>query len=211
MKKKPADKKKKGRIKKALLAIAIALILVFFVGYGVYTFYKDPKWEDYCPVNRPVAFDTKETCGAAGGNWTVMPVEKLQPVLSPEQYLCTQSPSVKGGTILFNCITYEQQNAEQGWCDPDYTCRKSYESVIEPHNRISFIILAIIGIMIISLATLVIKENIIGYGTLAGGILTVLYGTIRYWGAIPDKARLAILGIVLAVLIWIAYKRFIKD
>ena len=71
-------------------------------------------------------------------------------------------------------------------------------------------ILAVIGIIIIAAATLVIKENVIGYGTLAGGILTVLYGTIRYWGAIPDKLRLTILGIVLVVLLWISYKRFTK-
>ena len=207
---KKREAKKGGKVKKTLMAIAIALVLVFFVGYGVYTFYKEPKWEDYCPVNRPVAFDTKETCEAAGGNWTVTPVEKLQPELTPGQYLCTQSPSVKGETIIFNCVSYEQQNADRGWCDPEYSCRKSYEAALEPHNRISFMILAIIGIIIIAAATLVIKENVIGYGTLAGGILTVLYGTIRYWGAIPDKLRLTILGIVLVVLLWISYKRFTK-
>ena len=136
---KKREAKKGGKVKKTLMAIAIALVLVFFVGYGVYTFYKEPKWEDYCPVNRPVAFDTKETCEAAGGNWTVTPVEKLQPELTPGQYLCTQSPSVKGETIIFNCVSYEQQNADRGWCDPEYSCRKSYEAALEPHNRISFL------------------------------------------------------------------------
>jgi len=37
------EKPKKGnKIKKTLMAIAIALVLAFFVGYGVNTFYKEP-------------------------------------------------------------------------------------------------------------------------------------------------------------------------
>lgn len=208
------EKPKKGsKIKKTLMAIAIALVLAFFVGYGVNTFYKEPKWEDYCqPKIGKGLWETKESCEAAGGNWTAYENAEMEaePVkLTPNQYLCTKSPSIKGEEFVFNCISYEDQQVS-GWCDPDYLCRTSWEKAIEPHNRVSFIILAVIGVIIIAVSTIIIKDNVIGYGTLAGGILTVLYGTMRYWGSIPDIARFSILGVVLVVLIVIAWKKLIK-
>jgi hypothetical protein len=210
--KKKKEAKKGGRVKKVLMAIAIAIILAFFVGYGVNTFYKEPKWEDYCtPKVYEMKMDTRENCESIGGNWTQIPSDKAAPAqeLKTNQYLCTKQPSIQGEDILLSCVTKEeiQQN---GYCDPDYKCRTAFEQALEPHNRISFILLAIIGLVIITIATIVIKENVIGYGTLAGGILTVLYGTIRFWGSIPDMARFAILGIVLFVLITIAWKKLVK-
>jgi len=215
MKKKSQNRQKRkgSRVKKVLMAIAIAIILAFFVGYGVNTFYKEPKWEDFCkPRVYEMKMDTKENCESIGGNWTEAQIDKpaIAEEMKTNQYLCTRQPSVKGEEIILSCVTKEELT-QSGWCDPDYKCRTSYEQAREPHNRNSFIILSIIGLIIIGVATLAIKENVVGYGTLAGGILTVLYGTIRFWGSIPDIARFIILGVVLAVLLWIAYKRFTKD
>jgi len=216
MKKISQKQQKQGRgskIKKTLMAIAIAIILAFFVGYGVNTFYKEPKWENYCtPKVYEMKMDTRENCESIGGNWTqIQQTDKvaLAQELKTNQYLCTKQPSVQGEEILLSCITKEDI-AQNGYCDPDYKCRTAYEAALEPHNRISFVILALIGVIIIAIATIVIMENVIGYGTLAGGILTVLYGTIRFWGSIPDLVRFAILGIVLAVLIAIAWKKLAK-
>lgn len=50
-----------------LLAIAIAIVFVFFVGYGISTFVKEPQYEDYCDEMK-VAY-TEEECAAAEGRW----------------------------------------------------------------------------------------------------------------------------------------------
>jgi len=42
---------------------------------------------------------------------------------------------------------------------------------------------------------------------LGGGVLTIIYGTIAYWSELADWARFIILGITLAILIWIGYKK----
>ncbi|MBW2992927.1 hypothetical protein KY345_06985 [Candidatus Woesearchaeota archaeon] len=207
MKKKSKKEGKGKKVKKTLMAIAIALILVFFVGYGVNTFYEEPKWEDFCGERVGVdLYETKESCEAAGGEWTDYP-ERVEPVkLAPNQLICTQRPSVKGETIELSCVTAEEAEA-QGWCDVNKKCNEEWENARDPHNRISFIILAIIGVIIVLIATAVLKENTVSYGTLGGGILTILYGTIRFWGAIPDIWRFTILGIVLVVLIGVAWKK----
>lgn len=214
----------KGRVKRVLLAIAIALILAFFVGYGVNTFYKDPRWDGYCKniiYDKP--FNDKGSCEAIGGNWTdsvkvdsggnenmdAVAPEKLvaQPVAST-QYLCSKSLINRSAEpFVFDCVLYEDVNKIKGWCDPQYSCNKSFEAVNEIHGRFAFIILALIGILVVVLSTVLLKEDSVSYGLLGGGILTILYGTMRYWGSIPDTARFLILGFVLAVLIWIGYKK----
>lgn len=210
MKKKSRSHKKEGKgnkVKKTLMAVAIALILVFFVGYGVNTFYEEPKWDDYCGdrIGKDL-YETQESCEAAGGEWTDYP-EGPEPVrLAPNQLICTQQPSIKGETIELSCVTAEESQ-QSGWCDVNKKCNEEYEAARDPHNRISFIVLAIIGVIIVLISTAVMRENTVSYGTLGGGILTILYGTVRFWGAIPDIWRFTILGVVLVVLIATAWKK----
>jgi len=40
-----------------------------------------------------------------------------------------------------------------------------------------------------------------------GGILIILYGTLRYWRYAEDVLKFVLLGIALGILIWIAYKK----
>ena len=56
------------QLKEKILAISIAIVFAFFVGYGINTFYKEPKYEDYCNQThkyspRPIAtpYDTQKT------------------------------------------------------------------------------------------------------------------------------------------------------
>lgn len=204
-------KKKPQKVKKTLMTIAIALILVFFVGYGVNTFYEEPKWQDFCEerIGKGL-YETKESCEASGGKWTTYS-ERGEPMaepvkLSTNQLICTQVSAV-GDTVELSCIKKGESEDTTGWCNPNYQCEEDYKNAKNPHNRISFIILAIIGIIIVLISTVVLKENVVSYGALGGGILTILYGTIRFWGAIPDIWRFIILGVVLIVLIGIAWKK----
>jgi len=45
---------------------------------------------------------------------------------------------------------------------------------------------------------------------MSGGILVILYGTMRYWEYSSNMLRMIILGISLVVLIWLGYKRLNK-
>ena len=128
----------KGKVKRVLLTIAIALVLVFFVGYGVNTFYKDPKWEDYCRnIIYDKHFNSRESCEAIGGNWTdsvPFEAEKLRvegdiiekPVpqdVASTQYLCSKSLiNSSAEPFVFDCRLYEYINKIDGWCDPQYSC-----------------------------------------------------------------------------------------
>ena len=176
---------KTPRIKNTILGIAIALVLVLFIGYGINTFYEEPEYDDYCDESLyKVRIDNEEECIKIGGQWTLTPI---RPVLEE-----------KNETII------------EGYCEQDYTCRKEYESVREIYNRNVFVIAIVLGLIALLVGGIKLKLASVSSGIMGGGVLTIVYGTLRYWGNLADVGRFIILGLVLAILIWIGYKKFRK-
>lgn len=89
-------------------------------------------------------------------------------------------------------------------------CWDEYDLVREPYERNVFIITLIIGLIAVVIGGLFMKVESVSSGIMAGGVLTLIYGTMRYWGDMHKYLRFTILTIVLIVLIWIGYKKF-KD
>ena len=54
----------------------------------------------------------------------------------------------------------------------------------------------------------VLNLTSVSAGLFGGGVLTIIYGTMNYWSELADWARFIILGIALAVLIYLGYKGF---
>ena len=63
-------RKQSLQVKSSLLAIAIALVSVFFVVYAIQSFYPEPKYEDYCSM-KPVkiGINNSADCEEIGGQW----------------------------------------------------------------------------------------------------------------------------------------------
>jgi len=172
----------KGKVKENILAIAIAVILVLFIGYGTSTLYEAPDRSDYCKEEYK-DIQTKEECEQEEGKWTYYQEEAPRPL----------------------------EGNRTGWCNQFYECEKEYDGVRDMYERNVFIISLIIGIIAIILGGVVLASESVGAGVLGGGVLIVIYGTIRYWGDMSKYLRIIILGIVLFVLIWIGYKKIEKN
>lgn len=165
-------------IKEKLLSIAIAIVLVFFIAYGINTFYKNPRYDDFCQDKFPVKQNiTEQECINLGGKWTQ-----------------TVIPRIEG------------QPVQEGYCDPTYTCNQEFQDSRENYNKIVFIISGILGLICVIIGGIILKLESVSTGIMGGGILTIIYGTIRYWGHLEDIGRFLILGIILVVLILIGYK-----
>ena len=168
-------------IKEKLLSIAIAIVLVFFIAYGINTFYPQPDYDDYCEEFPPKSNLTEQECLDIGGKWTE-----------------TIAPTLEG-----------REPVQEGMCDPHYTCRQQFEDSREAYNKIVFIISGILGLICVIIGGILLKLESVSSGIMGGGILTIIYGTLRYWGHLEDIGRFLILGIILAVLIFIGY-RYLK-
>ena len=183
---------KKFNFKKLILVLGIIIVLNLFFNYGVATFYKTPKFEDFCkPETLSEKYETKEKCESIGGLWTanqsVYPAEKIPP-----------APVSEIRTL----------NQPTAWCDVQYTCRKDSENAMSIFNRNVFIVLVVAGVVSIIAGFLVGQSEAVALGLSFGGILSLIIGTIRYWSDMNDYLRFIILGIALAVLIWIGIKKF---
>jgi hypothetical protein len=121
---------------------------------------------------------TKEGCEAGNGEWNFH--ERPVPV-RPEE---------------------KNQTYEYGYCE----CAV-YEEAEEAYSKTFFIIALVLGLAAVLLGTLVINLPSVAAGVLAGGILTLIAGVMRYWGNLQDVLRFLLLGAVLAILIAIAYKK----
>jgi len=188
-KKKEVKKPQAGKVKKVIIAAAIAIVFAFFVGYLISAFYPEPKYEKYCNESLMVKsylYNTSASCEQAGGVWNSYVGEKYCPPENP----CPATPN-------------------QGSCDLGYYCSKNLQKDTEIYNRNVFFITSAIGIITIIISFLLALE-FVSNGFLAGSVFLILYGTTRYWSSMSSPIKATMLGLTLALLVWIAYKKLNK-
>jgi hypothetical protein len=94
------------------------------------------------------------------------------------------------------------------------TCRGVYEEARKEHRLIGFVITGIFGVLAILFGVYSkSKEEVIEWiysGILIGGILSILFGTVSYFGDMGRFVKPIILIIELALIIFIAIKAIKK-
>ena len=179
------------KLKKTILGIAIALVLVFFWGYSVATVYSEPDSNEYC-----TDIDFRLEVDSCDGYEPIVRGNRgryAEKILGDECYCDERN---REGEL--RCSTPNPEYAD---------CMQEYYDIREDHNRVSFIILIILGLVSI-FAGFKLKIDSVSSGVMGGGVLTLIYAAMRYWGTIQDYGRLIILGVALLVLVWIGYKKF---
>ncbi len=140
-------------------------------------------------------------------------IETFHPSPKYEDFCREQpsSPIVTEESCVNASGTWVPDSAEgkAGWCDMS-RCQNEFQSVMQPYDRIVFIATLIIGVIAIIVGGLLLTLESVSSGIMAGGMLTIIYGTLRYWGYMPDVIRFVVLGSVLAILIWLGYKKMKK-
>ena len=185
-----------SKLKRTILGIAIAILLAFFWGHSTSTFYEEPDIEVFCKdIKRDIAVESCEDY-------------EYEPEYTRE--IPRPMPIEKTGY----CSCYEIDKEGNKQCtalNPEYDkCSKQYQEARESHGRASFMILIVVGLISVIIGGLFLKKEAVGSGIMGGGVLTMIYASMRYWDSIQDYARLLILGIAIAVLIWVGYKK-LKD
>ncbi len=181
---------------KTFLAIGIAIISAAFVIYGVNVIYSYP---DYPYAYSSYSNDcyTKYDC--------YQQVENCQ-----RQYNYNYSaPGYK------DCYNTQQSEEYRNCLEMQAKCTEEAEkqSPYYKHARNSFFILTIVGIILIILGSFLTGFEGIGAGLIGGGVIIVIGGlfySFSYWSKFNDYVKLIVLGIVLAILIYIGYKKVEK-
>ncbi|MBI2581443.1 hypothetical protein HYV85_06615 [Candidatus Woesearchaeota archaeon] len=183
-------------LKKWALALAIAIVLNLFINYGISVFYKAPQYDDFCKD------------AARAYPYKIYPAE---PQLQQQQQKDCQvvevseelqkSCSEQKGYVAFK---YNSTGcATEAYCE---MCGKLFNDVNNRRNSNVFVILVVFGVAAI-ITGIAVKAEAVANGFLFGGILSLVIAAIRNWGQLQDAIKLIILGAVLALLIWVGYKK----
>lgn len=172
-----------SRIGRWSVIIGIMIVLNLFFNYALSLAYKSPKYEAYCPTSQVVTMpETQNECTSQGGQWT------------ENAYYGKPIPA---GVV-----------EPRGYCDLQYTCRQNFEKAHETYSRNVFVLLVVLGALSVLAGNMLKGNEVISGGLSLAGVLSFLIASIRYWGSANDLARVVILLIALAILFWVAYKKF---
>ena len=164
------------KLRDIILGIAVMILTIFVVVYGISVFYPSVNYEDYCgEFKTQEIIETQERCVEIGGEWTA------------ENIRCVTTP------------------CPQGFCDRDFTCRENYEDAQESRSRMIFFIALPLGILLLVLGSFLFGLEAVGAGLMGGGIGTILYGAGGYWRYSTDVLRFVLSLLGLAVVIYLAY------
>jgi len=89
------------------------------------------------------------------------------------------------------------------------TCQNNFQTAENKYDRNIFIILIVLGVVSLILGAFLANE-IVTLGLSWGGVLSLIIASMRYWGTADNIIKVLILGFALAVLIWLAIKKFGK-
>ena len=185
--------------KNVIVSIAIAVLLAFFVGYGIEVFDSVSDRNDcYANEYRLYNIYSEDECLQAGGVYVKEPfVEMGKPVAPPDM----AGHEEKVEEVIGRCTSdYEAQQR----------CYTEYEASKQKHDVVVFIVGVVFGILAI-LYGILLKTSAIGSGVLFVGLILVVYGTVRYWRYADNILKFILLGIALAALVWFAYKNLDKN
>jgi len=185
------ESKRSTWVLKWALVIGIVIVLNLFFTYAIKVLYSEPEYNDFCEEKQVrIIPETKDECLAVGGQWT------------DDSYIQKTLP--REGVIEVPVIETERE----GYCNPDFTCRQAYENANDLYGRNVFVILVVLGVLSIIGGLFVASLDAVSLGFSLGGVLALIVGTVRYWSAMDDYLRVAVLAVALIALIWIGIKKF---
>ena len=168
------------------LIIGIVIVLNLFFNYALSLAYKQPVYENFCPNTEQVIepINTKEQCLSVGGQWN--------------------------GNVYSAPIPSEKIVQLEGYCDQQFSCRNDYEAAQKAYDRNVFITLVLLGAICVALGNFMKLNMLISMALSMAGVLSFIIASMRYWSSADDLIKVIILGIALAILVWVAMKKF-KD
>ena len=167
-------------IKTVALSLAIIVVFNLFIGMGIRTFYSGPAQEHIqCGGDNIKVQEEKASCEEIGGVWNEVPETEKR--LSP-----TPAPS--------------------GFCDLSACFQKAQEER-EPYRRNVFVIWVVAGIAALLIGMHITAAPGVSAGLSFGAIVSFIIGTAGYWADMDEYIRFIIVTVVLAILIWLGYRR----
>lgn len=175
-----------SKILKWSVILGIVIVLNLFFAYAMKVVYKAPQYENFCQKEQVIEkIDTQEACLEKGGQWD-------ENLLYNDYRGVEPVPVEKSG----------------GYCNLNYTCANEFESAQKNYEKNVFMTLVALGVISIVISFVIAGIEVVSMGLSLGGVLSFVVASIRYWQYASEYLQVIILGLALAVLIWLGIKKF---
>ncbi len=172
-----------SKVLKWSLIIGIVIVLNLFFNYTLSLIYKHPLYETFCPTQQVnEAVTTEKVCVDQGGQWNAN-----IPNIGPKET----------GAVI-----------PAGYCNLQFTCGNNYNAAQKVYDRNVFITLVILGAICVAIGSFFAGNALISTALSLAGVLSFIIASMRYWSSADDLIKVIILAIALAILIWVAVKKF---
>ena len=185
-------------LRKTFLAIGIAIVLTLFISYGLYVFYEPPK-ENY-----------GQDCYEEFKCYELS--DCVKPILKTDTNNTVDQPSQPLPVDPF-CEEKLYDSKEYQECEEKRDQCRENALVVSPnyaHARFNFFALLIFAAIVIIAGVYLKHLEGIGSGFIGSGILLVLWSlpyTNLYWFNWNKYIKLAALGVILVLLVYLGYKK----
>ncbi len=88
------------------------------------------------------------------------------------------------------------------------TCQKNFDTAMGNYNQKVFIILIVLGAISVFIGNFFGANVVIANGLSMAGVLSFIIASMHYWSTANNLIKVFILVVALAILFWVAMKKF---
>ncbi len=185
-------------LRRVAIIFVIAVLYAIFVNAFIDAFYPAPKYEDYCKQR----FYPEKPYPAAPN---AVPV-KCPNYKEPSQEELDKCADQKGVPEY----RYDANNCAIEYKGCNF-CQKEFDDANQKYNFIFFIISSILAVIAISIGLfLPVKKSLnewIATGFMLGGLITLFFGTFRYYQYLGRYVKPIVIFLELVAVIYLSYKK----
>lgn len=185
-------------LRRVAIIFVIAVLYAIFVNAFIDAVYQAPKYEDYCKQR----FFPEKPIPAAIDRANIKCPNYKEPTQS-ELDKCAED---KG---------FPEYKYDANGCAVEYKgcnfCQRDFDNANQKYNFIFFIISSILAVIAICIGLfLPVKKSLnewIATGFMLGGLVTLFFGTFRYYQYLGRYVKPAVILIELLIVIYLSYKK----
>ncbi|MFH1402583.1 MAG: hypothetical protein ABIG87_03105 [Patescibacteria group bacterium] len=180
------------------LIVGIVIVLNLFFLYAIKVAYPKPEYNDFCVKEQVIKkIVTQAECLEVGRQWNEN--------VSMKERVTLIEPT---GEIRPDLVVADD---EYGYCNQQFICSQQFDTAREDYERNVFIALIIFGVVSVVIGFMTMGKEVVSIALSLGGVLSFIIASVRYWQYASDWLHLAILGVALAVLIYLGIKKFTEE
>ena len=183
------------------LIFIIGILFAIFVNATINAIYLNPKYEDFCnqkyyPEPQKVAPSETKSCSP----YSNTPNQDELDLCAKERGLPEYSYDSAGCVSSYRGCNY---------------CQKEYDASSQKYNFIYFLLSSILAVIGIAIGLLLPTKNPlnewIATGLMLGGLVTLFFGTFRYYEYLGRFIKPIVILIELVIVIYLSYKTLHKE